>query len=308
MRIGFALPQFHHQAFEVARVAEFAREAERAGAASLWVGDRNLAAVRPLVGYGGHGDTIPPELNPAADPFVLLGIAAAVTERVLLGSHVLIAPLYPAVQLARALTTIDVISGGRVLPGFGLGWSPEEYEAAGRDFARRGALLDELLDALDVIWTQDPAGYSGNLLSVPLHHAPLKPARTPRPPVYLGALSTVALRRVARRADGWLPLCVVPDYVDAEGLIAQRASIDTWAREAGRQPADIDTVLRVNVAQGTGVAAVADAIRDLHDKTEIDHFMVDSMYEVESVDGAIAYARELLALLADMTDTQNALF
>ncbi|MEU7364004.1 LLM class flavin-dependent oxidoreductase, partial [Streptomyces olivaceoviridis] len=130
MRIGFALPQFHRQAFEVARVAEFAREVERAGAASLWVGDRNLAAVQPSIGYGGQGTTIPPELNPAADPFVLLAVAAAATEHVLLGSHVLIAPLYPPVQLARALTTIDLISGGRLLAGFGIGWSPEEYEAA----------------------------------------------------------------------------------------------------------------------------------------------------------------------------------
>ncbi|MGW4596226.1 TIGR03619 family F420-dependent LLM class oxidoreductase [Streptomyces sp. NPDC004457] len=297
MRIGFALPQFHRQAFEVARVADFAREVERAGAASLWVGDRNLAAVRPSVGYGGQGTTIPPELNPAADPFVLLGVAAAATERVLLGSHVLIAPLYPPVQLARALTTIDLISGGRLLAGFGIGWSPEEYEAAGRDFRRRGALLDELLDALEAVWTDDPAEYSGALLSVPRHHAPLKPARPPRPPVYLGALSERALRRVARRADGWLPLCVVPEYVDTDGLAAQQAQLDTWARAAGRDPEDIDTVLRVNVSAGTGVRAVADAIRSVHDRTGVEHVMVDTMYEVETVEESLAYARELLELL-----------
>jgi probable F420-dependent oxidoreductase len=297
MRIGFALPQFHHQAFEVAHVSDFARETERAGAASLWVGDRNLAAVEPRVGYGGQGNTIPPELNPAADPFVLLGVAAAATERVQLGSHVLIAPLYPAVQLARALTTIDLISGGRLLPGFGIGWSPEEYEAAGRDFTRRGTLLDELLDALRTVWTEDPAEYSGALLSVPRHHAPLKPARRPHPPVYLGALSEPALRRVARRADGWLPLCVVPDYLDIPGLVAQRASLDRWAREAGRDPGEIDTVLRVNVSKGAGVQRVVDAIRSVRDRTGIDHFMVDTMYEVDSVEQSFAYARELLSLL-----------
>ncbi|MFF4692575.1 TIGR03619 family F420-dependent LLM class oxidoreductase [Streptomyces sp. NPDC001307] len=297
MRIGFALPQFHRQAFEVARVAEFAREVEQAGAASLWVGDRNLAAVRPRVGYGGQGTTIPPELNPAADPFVLLGVAAAATERVLLGSHVLIAPLYPPVQLARALTTIDLISGGRLLAGFGIGWSPEEYEAAGRNFSRRGALLDELLDALQAIWTEDPAGYSGSLLSVPRHHAPLKPARLPRPPVFLGALSERALRRVARRADGWLPLCVVPDYVDVDGLAAQRALLDEWARDAGREPGDIGTVLRVNVSTGTDARTVAEAIRSVHAATGIDHFMVDTMYEAETVEESSSYARELLALL-----------
>ena len=149
MKIGFALPQFHKQALGIARTAEFAREVENAGAGSLWVSDRNLAAVNPKIGYGGLGTTIPAELNAAADPFVLLGIAASATERVLLGTHVLIAPLYPPMQLARALTSIDLVSEGRLLPGFGIGWSPEEYEAAGTDFTRRGARMNELLDALE---------------------------------------------------------------------------------------------------------------------------------------------------------------
>ncbi|PJE98313.1 LLM class F420-dependent oxidoreductase [Streptomyces carminius] len=298
MKIGFALPQFHHQAYGIARTAEFAREVERAGAASLWVGDRNLAAVRPRIGYGGQGTTIPAELNPAADPFVLLGIAAGATERVLLGSHVLVAPLYPPVQLARALTSIDLVSGGRLLPGFGVGWSPEEYQAAGLDFGTRGARMNELLDALEAVWTTDPAEYHGKLLSVPLHHAPLKPARRPRPPFYLGALSERALRRVAERGDGWLPLCTVPSWVDTDGLVAHRALIDRWAREADRDPSAIDTVLRVNIDAGTAPGRVADAIRTVHERTGIDHVMVDTTYAVESVDEAMEHAVEMIGLVA----------
>ncbi|MFG2357476.1 TIGR03619 family F420-dependent LLM class oxidoreductase [Streptomyces sp. NPDC048521] len=298
MHVGFALPQFHLQAEGVARTAEFAGEAEKAGAASLWVGDRNLAAVDPIVGYGGQGRTIPAELNAAADPFVLLGIAAGATRRVLLGSHVLIAPLYPPVQLARALTTIDLVSGGRLLPGFGIGWSPEEYQAAGVDFTRRGARMEELLDALEAIWTTDPAAYEGTSLSIPAHHSPLKPARKPRPPFYLGALSERALRRVARRADGWLPLCVVPSYVDIDGLAAQRALLDRLATEAGRDPEKIDTVLRVNIDAGTPTTDVADTIKRIHERTGIDHFMVDSMYDVATVDGSLAHARDVLELVA----------
>ncbi|MFI6274897.1 TIGR03619 family F420-dependent LLM class oxidoreductase [Streptomyces sp. NPDC050988] len=297
MKIGFALPQFHKQALGIARTAEFAREAENAGAASLWVGDRNLAAVNPKVGYGGQGDSIPAELNTAADPFVLLAIAASATERVLLGTHVLIAPLYPPVQLARSLTSIDVISDGRLLPGFGIGWSPEEYEAAGSDFTRRGARMNELLDALDAIWTTDPAQYSGELISVPLHHSPLKPSRRPRPPFYLGAMSERALRRVAERGDGWLPLVVVPSYVDVDGLVNQRAAIDLWAREAGRNPSAIDAVLRVNIDAGTSAQQVADTIKAVHERTGIDHFMVDSMYAVHSVDESLTVATELIALV-----------
>ncbi|MFF0478514.1 TIGR03619 family F420-dependent LLM class oxidoreductase [Streptomyces sp. NPDC004284] len=298
MKIGFALPQFHHQAFDVARTAEFAAAVEDAGADSLWVGDRNLAAVDPIVGYGGRGTTIPGELNPAADPFVLLGVAASATRRVLLGSHVLVAPLYPPVQLARSLTTIDLISGGRLLPGFGIGWSPEEYQAAGLDFTRRGTRMDELLDALEVLWTEDPARYEGAQLSIPAHHSPLKPAQRPRPPIYLGALSARALHRVARRGDGWLPLCVVPSHVDIDGLVAQRAQLDRLAREAGRDPEAIDTVLRVNIDAGTATSLVADTVRRVHERTGIQHFMIDSMYDVDTVDGSIAHAHDLLKRVA----------
>lgn len=298
MQIGFALPQFHLQAEGVERTADFAAEVEKAGAASLWVGDRNLAAVDPIVGYGGQGNTIPAELNSAADPFVLLSIAASATQRVLLGSHILIAPLYPPVQLARALTTIDLVSQGRLLPGFGIGWSPEEYRAAGVDFTRRGARMEELLDVLETIWTTDPAAYSGTQLTVPAHHSPLKPARKPRPPFYLGALSERALGRVARRADGWLPLCVVPSYVDIDGLVAHRALLDRLAKEAGRDPATIDTILRVNTDTGTPAAEVADAIKKIHEHTGIDHFMVDSTYSVTTVDGSMERARDVLDLVS----------
>ncbi|MDO0924118.1 TIGR03619 family F420-dependent LLM class oxidoreductase [Streptomyces sp. TG1A-8] len=297
MKTGFALPQFHKQAFQISQIADFAREAERFGAASLWVSDRYLAAVHPKVGYGGRGTTIPPELNAAADPLVLLGAVAAVTERVELGTHVLLAPLYPPVQLARALTTVDLISGRRLLPGFGIGWSPEEYEAAGLDFHRRGARMEELLDALEIIWTSDPAQYTGTHITVPLHHAPLKPQCHPRPPVYLGALSERALRRVAQRADGWLPLCVVPSYVDIDGLIAQRKLIDRLAIETGRDPSAIDTVLRVNADAGTPASAVADVIRNVHERTGIDHFLVDSLYVAETPGQSLDYAGDVLTLV-----------
>nr|WP_223188061.1 TIGR03619 family F420-dependent LLM class oxidoreductase [Streptomyces sp. CBMA29] len=288
------MPQFNKQAFEVARTAEFARGIESAGGASLWVGDRNLAAVTPKVGYGGRGTTIPPELNPAADPFVLLGVAASATERVLLGSHVLVAPLYPPVQLARSLTTVDLISGGRLLAGFGVGWSPEEYEAAGLDFSTRGARMDELLDALEAIWTKDPAEYSGQHVTVPPHHAPLKPARRPRPPVYLGAHTGRALGRVAERADGWLPLCVVPSFVDFDGINQQRAQVDEWARKAGRDPQDIDAVLRVNIDAGTSTEQVVTAIKTAGERSGIGHVMVDTMYSDVGVDQSLERALAIL--------------
>src|ERR1700722_10482066 len=103
MKIGFALPQFGGQAHGGRDVARFAREVEDLGADSLWVGDRLLAAVNPSVGYG--GPTIPAQFNSVLDPFALLALAAGVTDRVRLGSNVLVAPLYSPILLARQLTT-----------------------------------------------------------------------------------------------------------------------------------------------------------------------------------------------------------
>jgi probable F420-dependent oxidoreductase len=277
MQVGFGLPYLHHVAHQVNRVADFAREAEGAGAASLWVGDRNFAAVNPKVGAGGVGKAIPSEYRTAADPFLVLGVAAAATKRVRLGSHVLIAPLYAPVQLARSLTTLDLMSDGRLISGFGVGWSPEEYEAANLDFHKRGSRMDELLDALELLWTNDQAEYHGRYIELPLQYSPLHPVQKPRPPFYLGGLSARALKRIGERADGWLPMCAPPAYVDADAVMAQRARIESFATAAGRDPAKIDTIMRVNPAEGTPVGQVADVITMMAERTGIDHFMVEYM-------------------------------
>ncbi|MFG2303972.1 TIGR03619 family F420-dependent LLM class oxidoreductase [Actinacidiphila glaucinigra] len=297
MQIGFAIPYLNNAAHEVARAAEFAREAEKAGAASLWVGDRNFVPVHPKVGAGGVGDYIPEVYRTAADPFVMLGIAAAVTERVKLGAHVLIAPLYPPVQLARSLTTIDLVSGGRLIPGFGVGWSIEEFESANVDFRKRGARMDELLDALDLLWTRDPVEYHGAHIEVPLQYAPLKPVQKPRLPFYIGGFSGAALKRIGRRADGWLPACVVPEHLDVDAVLAQRAAIHAAAAEAGRDPGEIDTIMRVNPSEGVPVGRLVDIIKMLGERTGIDHFMIENM-TAPNVDATLEEMARVLDLVA----------
>ncbi|HEX2400757.1 MAG TPA: LLM class flavin-dependent oxidoreductase, partial [Mycobacterium sp.] len=160
--LGFAVPQFGQSAhLDPGELARFASTAEQLGADSLWVGDRLLAAVNPTVGYGGKA-TIPEQFRANLDPFIALTVAATATTTARLGSSVFVAPWYPPAQLARQLTSIDVISGGRLLPGFGIGWSPEEYQAAGAPFRRRGAQLDELLDTLHALWTANPVRHDGD--------------------------------------------------------------------------------------------------------------------------------------------------
>ena len=292
MRIGLCLPQFGGQAREADRVAWFAAEAERLGAYSLWVGDRLIAPVEPAVGYGGT-DTIPAEFRSLLDPFVVLTLAASATREALLGSSVLNLPWYPPAMLARSLTTIDVASGGRLIAGFGSGWSPDEYQAAGIPWRGRGARLEESLDALEAIWAASPASYHGAAWTLPASHIELKPAQQPRPPIYLGGGSQAALRRIGRRADGWLPAVRLP-AASPEFILRQRDVIEQAADEAGRDVSGLPTALRVNVPAGTPVARITEAIGDLAGATGIGHFFVDLMYLAGTADEALGLAAKIL--------------
>jgi probable F420-dependent oxidoreductase len=288
--LGFALPQFGQSAR--GDLARFASTAEQLGAASLWVGDRLLVPVNPTIGYAGS-DTIPEEFRVSLDPFVALAVAAAVTDTVGLGASVLVAPWYPPVQLARQLTSIDVVSAGRVMAGLGIGWSPEEYEAAGADFSHRGAQLDELIDALVALWTSSPVTHEGRRWSVPESWVDLKPVTQPHPPIYLGAFTEAGLARIGRRADGWLAAVQVPGSGHLEFLGWQRQAVDAAATEAGRDPVSIATNVRINVAHGTNVGEVVDVVRILGDNGYTDAF-VDLMYVVSGVDAMLDWAQQLL--------------
>jgi probable F420-dependent oxidoreductase len=286
--LGFALPQFGESAHD--DLARFASTAEQLGADSLWVGDRLLAAVHPSVGYVGK-DTIPEQFRTCLDPFIALAVAATVTSRARLGSSVFVAPWYPPVQLARQLTSLDVVSNGRLLPGFGIGWSPEEYQAAGAPFRRRGAQLDELLDALDALWTRNPVKHEGARWSIPESWVDLKPVQ--RPPIYLGAFTPAGLKRLGERADGWMAGVQVPGGVNLDMLNWQRQAIDDAARTAGREPSAIHTYVRINVAEDTPVDKVADAVRLLADNGYPDAF-VDLLYVVTGTDAHLEWVERLL--------------
>jgi probable F420-dependent oxidoreductase len=260
MRIGFTLPYLGRLAHQAGEINRFAAEAERLGAASFWVGDRLLAPADPTVGYGGTME-IPEVFHSILDPFEVLAVAAAATRTAAIGTNVLNAPWYPPALLARSLTTIDLISGGRLVAGFGTGWSPEEYRAVGIPMNERGARLDECLDALNALWAGSPAAHEGKYWSIPATHVELGPVQTPRPPIYLGGYSLAALRRAARRADGWLPVMVPGRQAfDPAAITAPMRQIETFAAEHGRDRGELDMILRV---YPQGEATVDDAVEFL---------------------------------------------
>lgn len=296
MRLGFSLPMFGKAAATPGGIARYARAAEQAGVAGLWVADRLLSPVDPVVPYPGY-ETMPEEFWTAQDPFAALAVAAAVTETVLLGSSTINATQYQPANLARLLTSIEVASNGRLLPGLGIGWSPDEYAAVGIPIAERGRRLDDLLDLLESWWTKDVVSHEGIGYTIPETHVALKPVR--KPPVHLAGFGEKALSRVAKRADGWLPVWSVPEVFPAEVLTTTLAKIRADAEKAGRDPRSLGVALRVNVAPGTKPELIAESVAKIVSALDPDHAFVDLTYLTSSVDEHLDLTGHLLELTAN---------
>ncbi|WP_425551161.1 TIGR03619 family F420-dependent LLM class oxidoreductase [Actinoallomurus vinaceus] len=222
-------------------VKRVACEAEAIGYQSVWVGDRAMVPIAPKDAYPSLDGLIPDEHRRFLDPLAVLSGIALITSRVRLGTSTLNAPWYPPLLLARSLATIDLLSGGRLDAGFGLGWSTEEYAAVGVPWAERAGRLEETLDVLEEVWTRDPASHESSRWPIPPSYVHAKPVQRPRPPIYLGGFTPAALERVGRRADGWLGVAM--PFSDLLGLwnIARVS-----AERVGRDPDGLRLVLRVN--------------------------------------------------------------
>ncbi|WP_329279508.1 LLM class F420-dependent oxidoreductase [Streptomyces sp. NBC_01451] len=241
VRLGLGLPQSHQ--YEIGRdVPDVARAAEQIGYESLWVFERALYPEPATQGlYGMEGVPWPDAYRGLAEPLVTLTLAAAATERVRLGTSVLVAPLHGPFQLARTLGTLDAASGGRVVAGLGTGWSLDEYAAAGvAPFAERGRVLDEILDVCRAVWGPDPVRYEGGLTNIASAVVGPKPARPI--PIFLPAFSKKSLTRLVERGDGWNPIAM-----GVEQLATQWRQVQDFAAEKGRTR-PIETAVRVNPA------------------------------------------------------------
>jgi probable F420-dependent oxidoreductase len=199
MRLGIHLPQYGRTAAPDAITAAAVR-AEELGYADVWVSDH---IVHPA------SQSYPtPYLF---DPFITLTCAAAVTDRIGLGTSVLVAPQYHPLWLANATASLDALSGGRLRLGVGVGWSEAEFDALGQSFANRGRRTDEILDVLHVCWTNDPASHHGEFYDFDEIRVLPKPSHPID--IWIGGSSEAAFRRAARYGNGFQLIGLKPDAI-----------------------------------------------------------------------------------------------
>ncbi len=301
MDIGFAVPISGSWATPP-NITELATLAESLGYSSLWTFQRLLS---PLV----EGDVpmLAPQYRSVHDPLTLLGYLAGCTKRVRLGVAIVNLPYYAPVVLAKALTTIDHLSGGRLDAGFGIGWSPHEFEAVGTAYERRGARAEEYLRCLEAIWTDDIVDFTGDFYRVPRSRIDPKPLQQPHPPILLGGGAPAALRRIGRSAAGWIS----SSQADLAHIDEPIALVRQAAADAGRDPSALRFICRgvVKVRDGergplTGsLEEIADDLAKLATKGVTETFLdLNFDPEIGSPDAdpesSMARARDVLEALA----------
>jgi probable F420-dependent oxidoreductase len=178
------------------------------------------------------------------EPFVLFGYLAGLTKKIELVTGIIILPQRQTVLVAKQAAALDVLSGGRLRFGVGIGWNPVEYEALGENFKNRGSRSEEQIQLLRKLWTQELVTFEGRWHK--LTDAGINPLPVQRPiPLWFGGTDDRALRRLGKLGDGWFPLLGADDKC--------RAAIEkirSYAKEAGRNPGEIGIEGRIGFGQG----------------------------------------------------------
>jgi probable F420-dependent oxidoreductase len=241
MQIGVVFPQTEIGSDPVV-VKDYAQTAEQLGFKHVLAYDHVIGA-NPASRPGWR----PPytHLDPFHEPLVLFGYLAGLTKVLELVTGIIILPQRQAVLAAKQAAEVDVLSGGRLRFGVGLGWNPVEYEALGEDFKTRGARCEEQVDVLRKLWTEELVTYTGRWHKIV--DAGINPLPVQRPiPIWFGGSDDRALRRLARLGDGWFPL-LGPD----EKCRVMIENVRRYAREAGRDPSAIGIEGRISYGQGS---------------------------------------------------------
>jgi probable F420-dependent oxidoreductase len=248
-----AEPRDWQPLLDVVRIADEVGVDRVAVSDHILYGERLEAYADPKSGgiAGGKQPTGPDGLW--MEPLTMLTMFAAQTSRVRLCTTILLAALRPAAVLAKQLATLDVLSGGRVDLGVGVGWQREEYEACGLDFASRGELLDRCVTVCRLLWTEQSVTYHEGGLTLENIHAMPKPAQAGGIPVWVsGRINPRTVRRVVEYGDGWIPWG--DDIADPTPGIRR---LRTALAEAGRDPSTLQVQGTLPLIMQDGVADVA---------------------------------------------------
>ena len=241
LKLGVALPQgFADGAIDRGLIRTYAIEAERAGFDDLWTIEQITGRFAVL------------------EPVSLLNYLAAITDRIRLGTAVLVTNLRNPVQLAKSLSTLDHLSDGRLTVGIGLGTTTRTYPTFGMAEERRVARFLEGLRVMKALWTQPAASLDGDFWK--LNNTPMepKPVQKPHPPVWIGAHSEAALRRAARHADGWMGA----GSTDREVFLQELARMREILAEEGRDVASFPLSKRIYLAVNDDESKARDQLRE----------------------------------------------
>ncbi|WP_405886785.1 LLM class F420-dependent oxidoreductase [Streptomyces longwoodensis] len=217
-----------------------ARELEQRGFAGLYLPEHTHIPVERTTPYPAGGD-LPREYGRTLDPFVALGQAAAVTERLGLGTGITLVAQHDPIDLAKQIATLDHLSGGRFTLGLGFGWNVEEADDHGVRWRTRRELVRDRMALMRALWSEEPTAHQGEFGSVRASFAHPKPVQQPRGPVtgprtlVGGAAGPKLFAHIAEYADGWLP-------IGGRGLTESVPRLrETWT-EAGRDPSTLQIV------------------------------------------------------------------
>lgn len=293
MEVGVIIPNAGPKAAPENLVAT-AKLAEELGYHSVWLTDHVALPERvdAYYPYRSHGRWDYPPDTSWMDPLLSLCWAAAACPGLKVGTSILVVPLRDPVLLAKQISTLDFLTGGRFILGIGAGWMEEEFEIVGEPFQRRGARVMEMVEIMRRFWSGETVEHHGEFYDIehPCRMYPL-PAQE-RVPIVWGGHSEYALRRVARMGDGWHPTQITLEQF-REGLARLRELCD----EEGR---DFDSVSIV--ARPGDTYEITPETHARHQELGVDHLIVDT--PIKEADPDLAILREKMERVAEICDLE----